>query len=529
MKKVILLILILAIFPAPAFAINTPACTNATRGAFLKGTFLENEVDSHCGQNACYIYNNIDDNYECYKALAAPVFANPGTTTSSVANCPTLQKNTNGYFTHTPLTFKLTFDWKNVDPNWEFYLKINDGGIPAAIRETRPKIKITQDTLTQDVTIGEVDRAATYKIELKHDNDQTVPNCDLGTVKVFSQEFSQIDTSACSISVPANVEINKPFEVGVTTKPINKIEYQLYLITKAQADKLKFNAKDILGQGDSLPNPFLLHYQLRENSFTIDYKNDDSQASVSYTQSKLFNNKRLGLGDYAFVIRALLPGTSDHFYCDKRPFKVSKEATSTQTSTSVGNAAPGAAGVCSKKCDPAFPGFTDDPNICEDTDVKVQCCKLTNNVIERTDKKDVCSVTDLSGTAECKDVDPKNPKCSKAGGQVCDPKNPGGPPPAKINEGAGGGIYTAIGCIPTDPLALVSGVMRFAVGAGGGIALLLMIFGAFQMITSAGNPEAIKKGQEQFTSAIIGLLFIIFSTLLLKIIGVDILGLPGLG
>lgn len=89
------------------------------------------------------------------------------------------------------------------------------------------------------------------------------------------------------------------------------------------------------------------------------------------------------------------------------------------------------------------------------------------------------------------------------------------------------GVKTAIGCVPTRPNDFIKGLLRFAMGIGGGIALLLMIFGALQMITSAGSPESLKKGQEQFTSAIIGLLFIIFSVLLLQIIGADILGIPG--
>lgn len=92
----------------------------------------------------------------------------------------------------------------------------------------------------------------------------------------------------------------------------------------------------------------------------------------------------------------------------------------------------------------------------------------------------------------------------------------------------GMGIKTAIGCVPTEPKELVRSVMRFAAGIGGAAALLLMAAGAFRMITSAGNPELIKKGGEQFQSAIIGLLFILFSVLLLKIIGVDILGLEAL-
>lgn len=91
------------------------------------------------------------------------------------------------------------------------------------------------------------------------------------------------------------------------------------------------------------------------------------------------------------------------------------------------------------------------------------------------------------------------------------------------------GILTAIGCIPTQPSQLFKAALKVSAGAGGGIALLLMIFGAIRMMTSAGNPEVVKKGQEQFQSAVIGLLFIIFSVLLLQIIGVDVLNLPGFG
>jgi hypothetical protein len=105
--------------------------------------------------------------------------------------------------------------------------------------------------------------------------------------------------------------------------------------------------------------------------------------------------------------------------------------------------------------------------------------------------------------------------CSKAGGVKCPNDKPG--------------IFTGIGCIPTEPKALVSGLLRFATFASGGIALLLMILAALSMITAEGNPDTIKKAQEKFYSAIIGLLLVIFATLLMQVIGVDILGLPGFG
>ncbi|MDO8638585.1 MAG: pilin [Candidatus Daviesbacteria bacterium] len=116
--------------------------------------------------------------------------------------------------------------------------------------------------------------------------------------------------------------------------------------------------------------------------------------------------------------------------------------------------------------------------------------------------------------------------CTSAGGISCDPNNVVLGPDGKPTVG-GNGIYTAIGCIPTEPTALVQGIIKFAIAGGSGIAFLLMIAGAFQMMTSGGNPDGVKKGHEQITSAVIGLLFIIFAVMLLKVIGVDILQIPG--
>jgi len=103
------------------------------------------------------------------------------------------------------------------------------------------------------------------------------------------------------------------------------------------------------------------------------------------------------------------------------------------------------------------------------------------------------------------------------------------PTPCPVGTDAEGGILTALGCIPTkDPTRFVAWILKFAIGIGGGIAILLIIFGAFQVMTSSGNPENLKKGNEMITSAIGGLIFIIFSVFLLKLIGVNILSIPGL-
>ncbi len=111
-----------------------------------------------------------------------------------------------------------------------------------------------------------------------------------------------------------------------------------------------------------------------------------------------------------------------------------------------------------------------------------------------------------------------NTNCTKATGSPCTPG-------ATTVTNSGKGITTAIGCIPSEPKALIEGLLRYGTFAAGGIAFLLMLLAALQMITAEGNPENIKQAQERFYSAIIGLLLIVFSVLLMQVIGVDLLGL----
>lgn len=129
----------------------------------------------------------------------------------------------------------------------------------------------------------------------------------------------------------------------------------------------------------------------------------------------------------------------------------------------------------------------------------------------------------------CSDQDIQNGRCTSAGGKPTpgcnDPNDPNDPKKSNPHPG----IATAIGCIHTNPLELTKDVMTFIMGIAGGLAFLLMLGGAFQILTSAGNPETLNAGKERLTNAIIGLLLIIFAVLILQIVGVDILHLPGFG
>ncbi len=93
----------------------------------------------------------------------------------------------------------------------------------------------------------------------------------------------------------------------------------------------------------------------------------------------------------------------------------------------------------------------------------------------------------------------------------------------------GGGAWTAFGCVGKggNPSDFISNFLKLSISIGGGIAFLLILVSGFQTMTSTGNPEKLHAAKELLGGAISGLLLIIFSIFILKIIGVDILGIPG--
>ncbi len=101
--------------------------------------------------------------------------------------------------------------------------------------------------------------------------------------------------------------------------------------------------------------------------------------------------------------------------------------------------------------------------------------------------------------------------------------------PCQKPDGTVENCETAIGPIKVDPQEFISVLFGILLSLAGGIALLIIIWTGYKMMMSRGNPEKIEEAKEQLTSAIIGLLFIIFSVVILEVIGVDILAIPGFG
>lgn len=90
-----------------------------------------------------------------------------------------------------------------------------------------------------------------------------------------------------------------------------------------------------------------------------------------------------------------------------------------------------------------------------------------------------------------------------------------------------GCVQTALGDFNANG-SFIQPLLNYGFGMAGGIAFLLILWGGLQIVLSGGNPEKLNEGREIVTSAIVGLLFVLFSVFLLQFIGVKVLQLPGL-
>ena len=108
-----------------------------------------------------------------------------------------------------------------------------------------------------------------------------------------------------------------------------------------------------------------------------------------------------------------------------------------------------------------------------------------------------------------------------------DPKKSGSGAPGQnpCTVGPAGECKTGLGNIPTNAGAFASKILSIAIGLAGGIALILMVIGSIRVLASSGDQQKLAGGRDMLVAAIAGLLFLIFSTIILRFIGISILGL----
>ncbi len=139
----------------------------------------------------------------------------------------------------------------------------------------------------------------------------------------------------------------------------------------------------------------------------------------------------------------------------------------------------------------------------------LECHCVKNNVIDKQIsiiKPEECECKGII-SQECVDQGNTPAECTR---QVC-------------------GIRTMIGCVPTDPGSIPGWLFTLSLPIAGAAAFALMLYGAFLILTSSGNPDRLKEGQEILFSALAGLLLIIFSVFTMRLVGVTILKIPGFG
>ncbi len=88
-------------------------------------------------------------------------------------------------------------------------------------------------------------------------------------------------------------------------------------------------------------------------------------------------------------------------------------------------------------------------------------------------------------------------------------------------------VSTDLGCIPNDPFAFVVKFYGIGLGLIGGVALLIIIYGGYIILTSQGQSDQLGKGKSYIYHAIAGLLLAIFGFVFIQVIAVNILHLPG--
>lgn len=134
--------------------------------------------------------------------------------------------------------------------------------------------------------------------------------------------------------------------------------------------------------------------------------------------------------------------------------------------------------------------------------------------------------TSTSGTYTQPDADPQNKNACSYLMSIPDPDSF-----EKCDDCMKAGhVWTSLGCIKAaDPYAFVGQIITWATILGAGLATAIIGFQGLQIVMAGDDPKKVKAAQEAITAAISGLLLIVFSIMLMNILGIKVLDLANLG
>jgi len=82
-------------------------------------------------------------------------------------------------------------------------------------------------------------------------------------------------------------------------------------------------------------------------------------------------------------------------------------------------------------------------------------------------------------------------------------------------------------CIPEDPAGFAARFYTVGLSVVGSLAVLFLIYGAYVIMMSRGNPTELQKGKSYLFYALAGLFLAIFGYFLIEVAFIDILHIPG--
>ncbi len=193
------------------------------------------------------------------------------------------------------------------------------------------------------------------------------------------------------------------------------------------------------------------------------------------------------------------------------------------------------------KCDRPMAECTCDPNVAANG---FHCTQFGKTETDTCDTPEQKCITDpnsillngestenqLFGGAPLKGIRCELPNLADK--QKIYPTTPPPPPPPcldNLNPEGCPTFSTAVGKLGTKPEEFIKSLFAVLLSVSGGIAILLIMRAGYQMMTSQGEPQKLNNARDHLVAAIVGLIFLIFSFVILQIIGFDILRLPGFG
>lgn len=88
-------------------------------------------------------------------------------------------------------------------------------------------------------------------------------------------------------------------------------------------------------------------------------------------------------------------------------------------------------------------------------------------------------------------------------------------------------VPTDLGCLPADPTGFTTKVYEIGLGLVGVVALLFIVYGAYLVLSSQGDPQKLNTGKNYIIYSVIGLVLAVGGYVFYQFIAGGVLKIPG--